>query len=91
MHVCAFLTLLLWSKKEYGLLKSNLWRLGLRGFSNNGLNFSFNCFSSHLIYYELIKVDFMLRVCRVLLAKRRVSQYSRIRNLRRCPDHKEEL
>ena len=24
--------LLLWSKKEYGLLKSNLWRLGLRGF-----------------------------------------------------------
>ena len=22
---------------------SNLWRLGLRGFSNNGLNFSFNC------------------------------------------------
>ena len=32
MHVRAFIMLLLWSKKEYGLLKSNLWRLGLRGF-----------------------------------------------------------
>ena len=32
IHVPAFIMLLLWSKKEYGLLKSNLWRLGLRGF-----------------------------------------------------------
>ena len=32
MHVRAFIMLLLWSKKEYGLLKANLWRLGLRGF-----------------------------------------------------------
>ena len=39
MHVRAFIMLLLWSKKEYGLLKSNLLRLGLRGFSNNGLTY----------------------------------------------------
>ena len=30
--VRAFIMLLLWSEKEYGLLTSNLFRLGLRGF-----------------------------------------------------------
>ena len=39
MHARAFVMFLLWSKKEYGLLKSNLLRLGLRGFSNNGLTY----------------------------------------------------
>ena len=42
MDVRAFIMLLLWSEKEYGLLTSNLLRLDLRGFSNNGLTFSFN-------------------------------------------------
>ena len=32
MDVRAFIMLLLWSEKEYGLLTSNLLRLGLRGF-----------------------------------------------------------
>ena len=84
MHVRAFIMLLLWSKKEYGLLKSNLWRLGLRGFSNNGLNFSFNCLlTSNILWVEndtwqkIIKVGFMLRTC-----ERRVSQYSRINCLK---------
>ena len=76
MHVRAFIMLLLWGKKKYGLLKSNLWRLGLRGFSNNWLNFSFNClFTSNILWVEndtwqkIIKVGFMLRRCRLLLAK----------------------
>ena len=58
------------------LRKSSLWRLGLRGFSNNGLNFSFNClFTSNILWFELdtwqkiITVGFMLRACRLLLAK----------------------
>ena len=55
MHVRAFFMLLLWIKKEYGLLKSNLWRLGLRGFSNNGLDFSFNCLFTSNIIFPLIK------------------------------------
>ena len=76
MHVRAFIMLLLWSKKEYGLLKSNLWLLGLRSFSNNGLNFSFNClFTSNILWVQndtlqkIIKVGFMLSTCRLLLGK----------------------
>ena len=98
MDVRAFIMLLLWSEKEYGLLTSNLLRLDLRGLWNNGLTFSFNClFTSNILWVEndtcrkIIKVGFVLRACRLLLAKRRVSQYSRIRNLLRSPDHKEEL
>ena len=90
--------LLLWSEKEYGLLTSNPLRLGLLDFSNNGLTFSFNCeFTSDILWVEkytwkkIITVGFMLRAFRLLLAKRHVSQYSRIRNLLRSPDHKEEL
>ena len=50
MDVRAFIMLLLWSEKEYGLLTSNLLRLGLRGFSNNGLTFNFNClFTSNIL------------------------------------------
>ena len=53
MDVPAFIMLLLWSEKEYGLLTSNLLRLGLRGFSNNGLTFSFNCvFTSNILWVE---------------------------------------
>ena len=98
MDVPAFIMLLLWSEKEYGLLTSNLLRLGLRGFSNNGLTFNFNClFTSNILWVEndtwkkIIKVGFTLHVCRLLLAKRHVSQYSRIRNFLPSPDHKEEL
>ena len=50
MDVRAFIMLLLWSEKEYALLTSNLLRLGLRGFSTNGLTFSFNClFTSNIL------------------------------------------
>ena len=98
MDFRAFIMLLLWSEEEYGLLTSNLLRLGLRGFSNNGLTFNFNClFTSNILWVEndtwkkIIKVGFTLHVCRLLLAKRHVSQYSRIRNFLPSPDHKEEL
>ena len=48
--VRAFIMLLLWSEKEYGLLTSNPLRLGLLDFSNNGLTFSFNCeFTSDIL------------------------------------------
>ena len=50
MDVRAFIMLLLWSEKEYGLLTSNPLRLGLLDFSNNGLTFSFNCeFTSDIL------------------------------------------
>ena len=51
MHVRAFIMLLLWSKKGYELLKSNLRRFEV--FSNNGLSFSFNCLFTSNIIFEL--------------------------------------